>query len=157
HYEQLRGIEPLLPSRAELSNLRLFRPPKSRPAGRAYFELAACLDWPFSHLLVVGNSAHSRSQFEVLPPDLSSDYGGDNVLLLADYAIPLSARGRGNCEGMRAISFDQLADDVRIEDKVIVLLRLILQAPPAAVFNCDSAACTILFRDYALQLEQCTH
>lgn len=156
HYERLREIEPLLPPLKELATFPQRRPPRVRPAGRAYLKLADFLDRPFSRLIVVGQVASHPSQSLNVVPDLCSQYGASNLLVIAEDANALHAQAASMPEELRIITFEELAERLTLMDQILVLLRLILQTAPEEVYNLGSIACAILFRHYALQLKKYT-
>jgi len=158
-YPLLHEIEPLLPPLDELNKLRVRNSLKTSRAGVAYFKLANSLDKPFTRLVLVGDVSASHWQHCDLINSLVDEYGADSVLVIAADSTAGSldeAFTERLPFNTRFIGQDQLPRELTLFERMIIVLRLVLQAAPEAVYNCGSELCPIIFREYGRQLTDVT-
>jgi len=151
-YWALRKIEPLLPPTGKLEVLVKRQHPSYSPLADAYFKLIDKVRDPFSHLYLlphIGYAKVSRNslrfckllkQNDVMPP----------LILVTDQSAPkLNQYFRPEAQ---LIYLPSLVPGLSIEDKVTIIVRLIVQTSPVMVHNFDSLPGWLSFREYHKQL-----
>lgn len=142
-YERMRGLEPSIPAASALGSLEEVRTPLQANAGRAYFGLCELLTEPFSHL--------------ILTPSIISEQVVTSIQA-ANAPLVLVTDGCGitNTEslpaGLRCVALNNLASELTEQEKILLLVRLILQARPTAITNADSITADKLYDNFGRQI-----
>ncbi len=155
YYMQLRDIEPLLPPRERLSNLLVHKVPSKTLSGAAYFKLASTIDKPFSHLFLLPGAGWGGSELVALnfTNAVKRTLGADSVLVLCLDSKDSSIRQRFP-DDVRFCYLDDYETGLTTEDRVAILVRLVLQATPRIVHNFNSRVGWLACRDYHRQLNK---
>lgn len=159
YYPALCRIEPLLPAAEELPKLRLRKSLTESRAGAVYFHLANALDKPFTHLVLLGttNSEH-RKECEIIPT-IARHHGKDSLIVIspdvrAKASITQEAEFSEN--GIRFFGSDWFPQELTLPERLMIVLRIIFQAAPQRVYDCDSQVAKIIFREHKQQVSERT-
>jgi hypothetical protein len=144
YYLALRQLEPLLPPISEFPSIPRYSYSKPCPEASAYLKLAKLIDKAFDYLLVVGNP-QQQSTAEAVEYSLAQ-YQDKALVFSIDG--PQSADQLVKRFGVRAISMEEVFAELAPAQRVLVLLRLIVQAQPIAVHNFESAICWHVFEKF---------
>lgn len=159
YYHALCQIEPLLPAANELPKLRLRKSLKESRAGTVYFELARALDKPFKHLVLLGSSdSRHRKECELIH-SLIRHHGKDTLVAIAPdmrAKASISQTTEFAVNGVRFFGSDWLPQELTLPERLLIVLRIILQAEPQCIHNCDSQLAKIIFCEHKEQMSKRT-
>lgn len=158
HYKKLREIEPLLPSSHRLAELPEQAMPRNSIAGEAYRKLVEILPRPFSHLFLIPWLIRGGAEKVTMNMVrcVAEQRGVDAPLVVLTDSKDVSALD-WLPRGVRWVSLLELDRELTMEDRQLLLLRLILQAKPVAVVNTNSETAWYLYKKHGLQLREFTN
>lgn len=157
-YQQVRLDEPLLPPSTRLDGLPTIPMPNISRAGQLYFKLSDALKVRFSHLFLMPFLLHGGAEKVSMNfvKCVVDKIDASAPLVLVTDSDDTSAR-EWLPNGVRLLVLDEIMEDLSIEEKALVVTRLILQSRPQLVLNVNSVVGWELYKKFGRQLSTVTN
>jgi hypothetical protein len=155
-FTRLHEIEPLLPSAEALNSIIQLKTPVNARAGRAYFKLAKALAEPLTYFFLVPSLSDVEvNRVSTMVRSIAESRGARATHVFVTDSVEVTANDRLP-RGVRVHTLDNLYPGLTDEDKMLVLVRLIVQTRPALVMNTHSVVGWKLYEHYGRQLAYVT-